>query len=104
MNKIILKIIIIIVSLVFVGCSGIFDIYSPSQIHRTVRLVEKDIYIVSYKRRKFKEQYGENLQIAVPAYLRENKILPLECGSDVYIVRHGAVQGGGGWAEFKCKK
>lgn len=104
MTKIILKIIFVIACLIFAGCGGAFDIYSPSQIHRTVKPIEQGVYIVSYKRRKLKEQFGEDMQVAISAYLRANKILPSECDRDVYIVRHGAVQGGGGWAEFKCAK
>jgi hypothetical protein len=104
MTNIILRFIFVIAVFVFTGCGGAFDIYSPSQIHRTVKPLAQGVYIVDYNRRKLKEQFGEDIQVAVPAYLKANKILPPECGRDVYIIRHGAVQGGGGWAEFKCEK
>lgn len=109
------------------ACSDPFGIYSPEQIHRTVQLVRPGIYVVSYKEfdvinnfgpgvenvreavRKAKSTedklavWGQAAFIAVPRYLDIKGLTPSECAQGISVIRSGSTEGGGGWAEFRCK-
>jgi hypothetical protein len=85
------------------ACGGSFDIYSPSQIHRTVRSLESGHYVVYYKWRPVEETYGKDRAAAIPEYLKAMGIVPSECTRGVIVIRGGETEGGGGWAEFRCK-
>jgi len=104
------------------GCAGRFDIYSPGEIHRTVRPLESGAFIVSYRWRYVVDAFGPDMtallkgvreeemaskwkqaiEIAVPKYLAANGLVPAECSKGVYVTRSGEAEGGGGWAEFRC--
>ena len=104
------------------GCGG-FDIYSPEQIHRTVRSQGMGRYVVTYKWRYVIDNYGPDMAmllkgvddkdkkdvwkratvVAVPKYLEAKGIVPSECTQGVTIIRSGEVEGGGSWAEFLCQ-
>jgi len=106
-----------------VGCGGRFDIYSPGEIHRTVRSLGSGKYLVDYKWRYVIANYGPDMELllkgvdkkdmpaiwkaatgqAVPKYLEAKGIVPKECARGVSITRSGETEGGGGWAEFVCK-
>lgn len=86
-----------------VGCGGSFDIYSPSQIHRTVHPRGNGLYVVSYKWSYMVEHFGKDRATAVPKYLEAKGIIPVECSQGVTVIRGGEVEGGSGWAEFRCK-
>lgn len=111
-----------------VGCGGSFDIYSPTQIHRTVQSRGQGLYVVSYKEFDVINDFGfgvekvreavrkaENTKdklavwdqaafVAVPRYLEAKGLIPSECTQGVVVIRSGSLEGGGGWAEFRCKE
>jgi len=84
------------------GCGGSFDIYSPSQIHRTVQLRSPGLYVVYYEWPYVEERFGKNRATAIPKYLGEKGLVPSECAHGVTVVRGGEGEGGKGWAEFRC--
>ena len=86
------------------GCGGSFDIYSPGQIHRTVRSQGPGLYVVSYKWPYVEDHFGKDRATAVPEYLKMKGLVPPECTQGVTVIRGGEVEGGGGWAEFRCKE
>lgn len=106
------------------GCFGPFDVYSPSQIHKTVQLYGENEYIVYYKRHYVIEQFGPDMSevlrnvedkdkhalwdqaiaVAVPKYLKAKNIVPVACNYGVVIIKSGETEGGGGYAVFRCKK
>lgn len=104
MNRRVIGLALIALTFPLVGCGGSFDIYSPGQIHRTVRTLGTGLYEVSYRWREVAEQYGKDRKTAVPEYLKAKGLVPLECARGVAVIRGGEVEGGGGWAEFRCKE
>ena len=108
------------------ACGGNFDIYSPSQIHKTVQVLRPGVYVVGYKHHDVINEYGpgvENVRkairndsdnwrafwdgavaVAVPRYLEAKGLVPAECTQGVVVIRSGSGEGGGGWAEFRCKE
>lgn len=98
------KVLRVLVAVPLTACGGSFDIYSPSQIHRTVQLIKPGVFIVDYRWREVAEQFGKDRAMAVPKYLEARGLTPPECVRGVIVIRGGEVEGGGGWAEFRCKK
>jgi len=47
--------------------------------------------------------WDKAVSVAVPKYLEAKGLVPDECVQGVVITRSGATEGGGGWAEFRCK-
>lgn len=120
-----------LISLIFLvfGLSACrsFDIYLPNQIHRTVHLLTPGVYVVFYKEFDVINEYGPGVEKvreavrksestkdklvvweqvafgAVPKYLDAKGLIPAECAQGVEIIRSGSTEGGGGWAEFRCK-
>lgn len=106
-----------------VGCGGRFDIYSPGEIHRTVRSLGSGSYVVYYEWPYVIDSYGPDMKFllkgvdnkdkpaiwkaataqAVPKYLEAKGLVPGECARGVSITRSGEGEGGKGWAEFVCK-
>jgi hypothetical protein len=106
------------------ACVGSFDLYSPSQIHRTVKALRSGLYVVDYEWPYVIENYGPDMEkvlqgvderdmpaqwdralsIAVPKYLVAKGLVPAECVHGVTVVRSGEGEGGKGWAEFRCKQ
>ncbi|MEJ1405485.1 MAG: hypothetical protein RPU62_00680 [Candidatus Sedimenticola sp. (ex Thyasira tokunagai)] len=118
-------IVLVFLALSLSACGGSFDIYAPSQIHKTVKLLRPGIYDVGYKHFEVINEYGlgvENVRksirqnpenwrtlwneaaaVAVPKYLEAKGLVPAECEQGVEVIRSGSGEGGGGWAEFRCK-
>lgn len=110
------------------ACSDPFGIYSPERIHRIVQSRGPGLYVVSYKEFDVINEFGpgvENVRaevrkaestkdklavwdqaafIAVPRYLEAKGLVPSECTQGVIVTRSGSTEGGGGWAEFRCKE
>lgn len=102
-QQVIMKAISVLAVVPLTACGGSFDIYSPSQIHRTVQLTKQGVYIVDYRWREVAEQFGKDRATAVPKYLEAKGLTPPECVHGVTVIRGGEVESGGGWAEFRCK-
>jgi hypothetical protein len=109
--------------------SGCYDIYSPSEIQRTVQETpgNRGLYIVDYKRHAVIDEFGpgvaavreavrqsataeakrdawnQALAVAVPRYLAAKNIVPPICVDGVVVIDSGPVEGGGGWSRFRCK-
>jgi len=105
MNKcVIRKVLTIVAGILLCGCGPSFDIYSPDQIHRTVRVLGPGHYVVSYKWRYVEENFGKDRATAIPAYLKAKGIVPPDCSRGITVIRGGETEGGGGWTEFRCNQ
>lgn len=109
------------------ACSDPFGVYSPERIRRTVQSRGQGLYVVSYKEFDVINAFGpgvENVRadvrkaggtkeklavwdqavsVAAPRYLEAKGLVPSECTQGVVVTRSGSTEGGGGWAEFRCK-
>jgi len=105
------------------GCSSQFGLFPPSDIHRTVRVLEPGLYDVHYKWFYVIDHFGPDMEHelkgvhdqdkraiwdkafaeAVPKYLESNGLIPKECTDGVVVTRRGEAEGGWGWANFRCK-
>jgi hypothetical protein len=120
---------ILAVAVLAVLVSACYDIYSPSQIHRTVQMdpTVSGHYVVDYKWYYVIEEFGpgvekvrdvvrqstspteiatawnQALAVAVPKYLTAKHITPATCVNGVVIIESRFVEGGGGWSRFRCK-
>ena len=98
-----MKALSVLVAVSLTACGGSFDIYSPSQIHRTVQLRGLDLYVVYYDWPYVEEHFGRDRATYVPKYLKAKNLIPPECLQGVTVTRGGEGEGGKGWAEFRCK-
>jgi hypothetical protein len=97
------RLLLALVTILPAGCGGAFDIYSPDQIHRTVRPRAPGLYVVYYEWPFVRENYGKDRAMAVPAYLKAKGLIPPECTQGVAVIRGNDGEGGKAWAEFRCK-
>ena len=111
------------------GCVFVLDDHSPERLRGGVRpdLTQAGNYVVSYNWHSLLDKYGPGVEevrsvvrkagnleeknaiwdreykAAVPKYLEAKKMIPPECTQGIEVTRVGTTEGGGGWAEFRCK-
>lgn len=109
------------------ACAGTHDAYDQSAKDRSVQMLYPGTYIVSYREFDVIEKYGPGVEsvrdavrqatglrdktslwdqaviATVPKYLVAAGLVPIECRYGVAVIRCGSTEGGGGWAEFRCK-
>lgn len=70
---------------------------------RNVHHLGGGVYVVDYRWPYVEKVFGRDLYKAVPAYLEAKNLVPSACSSGVVVVGGGEVEGGWGWARFRCK-
>lgn len=109
------------------ACGGNYDVYSPSDIHRTVQPHPnyEGLYLVHYRHHQVINEYGpgvdkirekvrvnpdnwralwdEAIAKAVSRYMTEKGLVPAECQSGIVVVSSDSDEAGGGTTAFRCK-
>jgi hypothetical protein len=98
-----LSVMALVLSLFIWGCWGPFDAYSPARIHNTVKRTAPGVYLIYYRWLAVQEEFGEDLDKALVAYMKDREILPQECRSlDIEVIAGQHGEGGAAWAKFRC--
>lgn len=118
-----------LIATVLMGCGDErFDIYSPSQIHHTIKPhPNRDgLYVVQYRWDKVIDEFGpgiasvrqavrqaddkdklviwdNTMAAAVPKYLEANGLIPAKCVRGVIVISSNQDEAGNGMTAFRCK-
>ena len=118
---------ILLLSISLSACGSGFDVYSPSEIHRTVQKHpnHEGLYLVHYRQHQVINKYGPGVDNvregirknpdnwralwdraaaeAVTRYMTEKGLIPKECVNGIVIVSSDSDEAGGGTTAFRCK-